>query len=82
MIPRAIRKIGNGALEEIFKTTPKGSALWRAYQPVTSSWANFAMKRIARPNDIYPVFRQLFATKRDQAGKASGARQKMKAVAR
>lgn len=40
-----------------------GMELWRAYREVASVWPNFAMKRIAKPADIYPVFRELFARK-------------------
>jgi len=40
-----------------------GMELWRAYRQVASDWPNFAMKRIAQPSDIYPVFRELFARK-------------------
>lgn len=39
----------------------KGMELWRSYRTVTEQWPNFAMKRIATPADIYPVFRELFA---------------------
>ena len=46
---------------DIFKSTDNGTALWRAYQEAGRSWDNFQMKRIARPGDIYPVFRELFA---------------------
>ena len=37
-----------------------GAALWRSYRTVAEDWGNFAMKRIARAGDIYPVFRELF----------------------
>ena len=40
-----------------------GVELWREYRQVASRWPNFAMKRISRPADIYPVFRELFAKK-------------------
>lgn len=40
-----------------------GIELWRAYRRVASQWPNFAMKRIAHPSNIYPVFRELFASK-------------------
>lgn len=40
-----------------------GMELWRSYREVAAIWPNFAMKRIARPADIYPVFRELFARK-------------------
>ena len=46
---------------DLFRNTENGTALWRAYRTVQKSWPNFAMKRIARPGDIYPVFRELFA---------------------
>ncbi|MEO0464902.1 MAG: YeaH/YhbH family protein [Pseudomonadota bacterium] len=38
-----------------------GVELWRTYQKLTGEFGQFAMKRIARPADIYPVFRELFA---------------------
>lgn len=46
---------------EIFGATDNGTALWRAYRAVEGAVANFQMTRIARPADIYPVFRKLFA---------------------
>ncbi len=46
---------------EIFGSTDNGTALWRAYRTVDGEWPNFQMTRIARPSDIYPVFRKLFA---------------------
>lgn len=45
----------------IFRDSVDGTALWRNYQNVAQNWSNFAMKRIAQPGDIYPVFRELFA---------------------
>ncbi|WEX78725.1 YeaH/YhbH family protein [Sinorhizobium numidicum] len=45
---------------EIFGATDNGTSLWRAYRTVDSEWPNFQMTRIARPADIYPVFRKLF----------------------
>ncbi|MCR9136884.1 MAG: YeaH/YhbH family protein [Alphaproteobacteria bacterium] len=44
-----------------------GVELWRHYRRVAEKWPNFAMKRIARPADIYPVFRELFAKKTAEA---------------
>ena len=38
-----------------------GVELWRTYKRLQPDWGNFAMKRIAKPGDIYPVFRELFA---------------------
>ncbi|WP_173935041.1 YeaH/YhbH family protein [Chelativorans sp. Marseille-P2723] len=46
---------------EIFGATDNGTSLWRAYRTVGEKWPNFQMTRIARPADIYPVFRQLFS---------------------
>jgi uncharacterized protein len=45
----------------IFNDPANGAALWRAYRGIAEKWPNFAMKRIARRGDIYPVFRELFA---------------------
>jgi uncharacterized protein len=45
----------------IFGKTDNGTSLWRAYQVVSERWPNFQMSRIAKPADIYPVFRRLFA---------------------
>lgn len=47
----------------ILNSEDNGVELWRHYRRVAESWPNFAMKRIARPADIYPVFRELFAKK-------------------
>jgi uncharacterized sporulation protein YeaH/YhbH (DUF444 family) len=44
----------------IFGTTDNGTSLWRAYRTISDKWPNFQMTRIARPAEIYPVFRQLF----------------------
>lgn len=52
---------------EIFRNVQNGAALWQAYRGVAGVWANFAMKRIAKPGDIYPVFRELFAKQSEKA---------------
>jgi len=52
---------------EIFQDESRGAELWRAYLRVKEAWQNFAMKRICRPADIYPVFRELFSTAREAA---------------
>jgi uncharacterized sporulation protein YeaH/YhbH (DUF444 family) len=44
-----------------FRSTEYGTALWRAYRLASQNWSNFHMTRIAKPGDIYPVFRKLFA---------------------
>ena len=48
---------------ELFANPQVGAALWRSYLGVAADHENFAMKRVGRPNDIYPVFRELFAKK-------------------
>jgi len=45
----------------MFMNSGTGAELWRNYQHVAGAWSNFAMKRVADPGDIYPVFRELFA---------------------
>ena len=48
-----------------------GMELWNAYREVKADWKNFAMKRIAQPENIYPVFRELFSkTDRERAAGA------------
>jgi uncharacterized sporulation protein YeaH/YhbH (DUF444 family) len=34
--------------------------LWQEYERVAGAYANFAMQQIEEPQDIYPVFRELF----------------------
>ena len=46
---------------EFLNSDASGVELWRTYKRVANAWPNFAMKRIARPADIYPVFRELFS---------------------
>ncbi len=41
---------------------PLHSELWEAYEPLTEAHEHFAARRIQRPSDIYPVFRDLFST--------------------
>ncbi len=41
-------------------TEDRHQNLWQEYLSVKSSWDNFAMQRIERIADIYPVFRKLF----------------------
>jgi uncharacterized protein len=45
----------------IFRSAENGTALWRAYRLVGQNWPNFQMTRIAKPGDIYPVFKKLFS---------------------
>jgi uncharacterized sporulation protein YeaH/YhbH (DUF444 family) len=46
---------------EVFSSEESGAELWRAYRTVAKQWKNFATKRIAKPQDIFPVFRELFS---------------------
>jgi uncharacterized sporulation protein YeaH/YhbH (DUF444 family) len=52
------------------KSDGSGAELWLAYRTVAREWANFAMKRISKPADIYPVFRELFARRTAEAADA------------
>jgi uncharacterized sporulation protein YeaH/YhbH (DUF444 family) len=45
---------------ELFGNPEAGAALWRSYREVAAEKKNFAMKRVTKPGDIYPVFRELF----------------------
>jgi uncharacterized protein len=45
---------------EVFASEDSGAELWRAYRTVAEGWNNFATKRISKPADIFPVFRELF----------------------
>ena len=45
---------------EVFASEESGAELWRAYRTVADCWPNFATKRISKPADIFPVFRELF----------------------
>lgn len=45
---------------EVFSSEDSGAELWRAYRTVAAAWKNFATKRISKPADIFPVFRELF----------------------
>ncbi|MEX3010319.1 YeaH/YhbH family protein [Hoeflea sp. TYP-13] len=56
-------EIVDEAEAEFLNSEENGVELWREYRRVASRWPNFAMKRISRPADIYPVFRELFAKK-------------------
>jgi uncharacterized sporulation protein YeaH/YhbH (DUF444 family) len=45
---------------EVFASDESGAELWRAYRTVAEEWPNFVTKRISKPADIFPVFRELF----------------------
>ncbi len=51
----------------LLSSEENGMELWRAYRKVSAQWPNFAMKRISKPADIYPVFRELFSRKAEAA---------------
>ncbi|HTO39355.1 MAG TPA: YeaH/YhbH family protein [Rhizomicrobium sp.] len=46
---------------EVFANEDSGAELWRAYRSIAQMWPNFATKRISKPADIFPVFRELFS---------------------
>ena len=46
---------------EVFSDKDSGAELWRAYRTFAPKWKHFAQTRIAKPSDIFPVFRELFA---------------------
>ncbi|MEO1149989.1 MAG: YeaH/YhbH family protein [Pseudomonadota bacterium] len=46
---------------QVFADSDSGAELWRAYRNLAPLWGHFAQTRIARPQDIFPVFRELFA---------------------
>ncbi len=52
---------------EAFANEENGAELWRAYRTVAGNWPNFAMKRISKPGDIFPVFRELFSEQKEKA---------------
>ncbi len=52
---------------EVFADADSGAELWRAYRALAPQWENFAQTRIARPQDIFPVFRELFAKNAKEA---------------
>ncbi len=53
---------------EVFSDEETGAELWRAYRQVLAAHGHFAMKRIARPQDVFPVFRALFTPRGARAG--------------
>jgi hypothetical protein len=54
-------KVQYYAYIEITEDTPRG--LWREFMNVKNSCANFAMQRIEKASDIFPVFQKLFKKK-------------------
>jgi len=41
--------------------------LWQEYTQLVAGFPNFAMRKVAQPADIYPVFRDLFKREGAQA---------------
>jgi hypothetical protein len=52
---------------EVFSDADSGAELWRAYRSFAPKWDHFAQTRIARPQDIFPVFRELFSKNAKEA---------------
>jgi len=52
---------------QVFADSDSGAELWRAYRELAPKWSTFAQTRIARPQDIFPVFRELFARDKEVA---------------
>tara|TARA_B100001540_G_C15812277_1_gene645197 strand:+ start:2871 stop:4247 length:1377 start_codon:yes stop_codon:yes gene_type:complete len=46
---------------EMFPHDQKASRLWQAYEQVMKGRQNFVMKNVSRPQDILPVFHELFS---------------------
>ncbi|WP_343560178.1 YeaH/YhbH family protein [Kiloniella sp. b19] len=46
---------------DIFRDGSSSTDLWQTYQALAADHENFAMKRVNRAADIYPVFRDLFS---------------------
>ncbi len=52
---------------QVFADSDSGAELWRAYRTLAPVFDHFAQTRIARPQDIFPVFRELFARDKEVA---------------
>lgn len=52
---------------EVFSDMNGGAELWRAYRQLSGKIPHFAQTRIAKPSDIFPVFRELFAKNKQEA---------------
>ncbi|NHK28554.1 DUF444 family protein [Parvularcula flava] len=50
---------------DVFSDPDAGAELWRAYRSISDK--RFAQTRIAKPSDIFPVFRELFGKDREAA---------------
>ena len=54
-------QIGHPHIDGMFNFLGGERPLWTSYETVEPQWPNFQMKKIAAVNEIYAVFRQLFA---------------------
>jgi uncharacterized sporulation protein YeaH/YhbH (DUF444 family) len=61
LIKSIMPKVQYYAYIEITEDTPRG--LWREFTNVKKACANFAMQRIEKAGDIFPVFQKLFKKK-------------------
>ena len=52
---------------QLFQNSNGGKTLWRGYRRLAEEHLNFETKRISKPGDIYPVFRELFAKSKEKA---------------
>ncbi len=52
---------------QLFQNSNGGKTLWRGYRRLAEDFLNFETKRISKPGDIYPVFRELFAKNKETA---------------
>ena len=52
---------------EIFAAAEGETALWKSYAPLARDNPRFALKRVTKAADIFPVFRELFAKNRSEA---------------
>jgi uncharacterized sporulation protein YeaH/YhbH (DUF444 family) len=41
--------------------------LWRTYEGIAQTEQNFAMRKVADPSQIFPVFHELFSKQRERA---------------
>ncbi len=48
---------------EIIRSSESASPLWQAYRQLPDVYPQFMLSKVARPSDIYPVFRTLFHKK-------------------
>ncbi|MBI1384513.1 MAG: DUF444 family protein [Rhizobiales bacterium] len=48
--------------DSTFASVPSDSVLWTGYQRLLARQRHFAMRQVMRPEDIYPVFRELFTS--------------------